>query len=340
LASIGAKAMPLVTEIGGTGSPAPTACLVGSRGFAGGAACDAVCDAACDGACATRGVAAGRPDAVAAAAAAEVRTAATAGVAAAVVAARAAVGAVVAGRAVDPVVEVAAPFADRGGVGFNRSPTIWEGRRGFAAGRGTEFGAGFGTAFGVALGNDAGGLAAARGIADAPADVGVSRSPMLDVAGRADGLIEGRDNGLGDGRAAALDPELAAGLVAGFAGALGTGLGDCAAGLSDTRAGAGRDAGAGRSLSSGGGLDPVTTECPLLQAASSTTEGSPPNRKQCSQILPGLPSVGTVAKHLSGSQASEEQIWRNGAPLPIARCDGTRVRHWCRRIRTNSTARY
>jgi len=139
---------------------------------------------------------------------------------------------------------------------------------------------------------------------------------MLDAAGRADGLTEGRNDGLNDGRAAALDPELAAGLVVGFADALGTGLGDCAAGLSDARAGAGRDAGSGRSLSSRGGLDPVTTECPLLQAASSTTEGSPPNGKQCSQILPGLPSVGTVANHLSGSQASEEQIWRNGAPLP------------------------
>ena len=168
----------------------------------------------------------------------------------------------------------------------------------------------------VALGDDAAGLAAARGVADAPAGVGVSRSPMRDVAGRADGLTEGRNDGLNDGRAAALDPELAAGLVVGFADALGIGLGDCAAGLSDGRAGAGRDAGAGRSLSSRGGLDPVTTECPLLQAASSTTEGSPPNGKQCSQILPGLPSVGTVANHLSGSQASEEQIWRNGAPLP------------------------
>ncbi|MGB6755519.1 MAG: hypothetical protein WBE71_23930, partial [Xanthobacteraceae bacterium] len=62
-----------------------------------------------------------------AAAAAEVRTAATAGAADAVVAPRAAVGAVIAGRAGDPVVGVAAPFADRGGVGFNRSSTVWEG---------------------------------------------------------------------------------------------------------------------------------------------------------------------------------------------------------------------
>ena len=82
--------MPLVTEIGGAGSPAPTGGLIGSRGFAGGAACDA---------CVIRGAAAGR----------------------------AAAGAVVAGRAVGPVAEVAAPFAGRAGVGFNRSPTVWEG---------------------------------------------------------------------------------------------------------------------------------------------------------------------------------------------------------------------
>jgi hypothetical protein len=104
-------------------------------------------------------------------------------------------------------------------------------------------------------------------------------------------LAEGRNDGLGDERVAALDPEFAAGLVAGFVAGLDAGFaaavdigleagfGDCAAGLSDGRADAGRDAGAGRSLPSGGGLDPVTTECPLLQAASSTTEGSPPNEK-------------------------------------------------------------
>ena len=123
--SIGARPMPLVTEIGGTGSPAPTACLIGSRGFAGDdAACGAVCAAACEGACAARGAAAGRADAAAAVAAAEVRTGATAG---AVVAGRAAVGAFVAGRAAGAGVEAATPFAGRAGAGFNRSPTVWEG---------------------------------------------------------------------------------------------------------------------------------------------------------------------------------------------------------------------
>ena len=53
----------------------------------------------------------------------------------------------------------------------------------------------------------------------------------------------------------------------------------CAAGLSAARADAGRDVGAGRSLPSGGGLDPVTTVCPLLQAASSTLEEAPPNAR-------------------------------------------------------------
>jgi hypothetical protein len=104
------------------------------------------------------------------------------------------------------------------------------------------------------------------------------------------------------------------GADAGFAGAVGDGV----AGLSVACAGAGRDDGAGRSLPSGGGLDPVTTGCPLLQAALSTLERARPTEEQCSQILPGLPSAGTVANQLSESQASEEQIWRNGAQMPRA----------------------
>jgi hypothetical protein len=107
------------------------------------------------------------------------------------------------------------------------------------------------------------------------------------------------------------------GAVAGRSG----GVGDCGAGLSVARAGAGRDVGAGRSLPSGGGLDPVTTVCPLLHAAFSTWKRSAQRKKRCSQILPGLPSVETVANQLSESQASEEQIWREGARLPLAHPD-------------------
>jgi hypothetical protein len=86
-------------------------------------------------------------------------------------------------------------------------------------------------------------LAAARGIAAVAAGVGVSRSPTVGITGRGDGL------------------------------------GDCTAGLSAGRADAGRKIGGARSLPSGGGLDPVTTGCPLLQAASSTLEESPAQRK-------------------------------------------------------------
>ena len=180
-------------------------------------------------------------------------------------------------------------------------------------------------------------MAAARGAHPA---AGVSRSPMLGIAAR------------GDASDARPDADLAGG------------AGDCVAGLSVARADAGRDVGAGRSLPSGGGLDPVTTGYPLLQAASSTLERSPPNGKRCSQILPGLPSAGTVANQLSESQASEEQIWRNGARLPrtradsiasaalavfavagkgaaiIARRGGIPAKHWCRQNRTNWTARH
>ena len=52
---------------------------------------------------------------------------------------------------------------------------------------------------------------------------------------------------------------------------------------------------------------------------------SPPNETRCSQILPGLPSAGTVANQLSESQASEEQIWRNGARLPGTHADFNRT---------------
>jgi hypothetical protein len=137
---------------------------------------------------------------------------------------------------------------------------------------------------------------------------------MLGIAARAGGLEEGD----------VVDAPRSAALAA----AGGGGFGACAAGLSVARADGDRVAGAGRSLSSGGGIDPVTTVCPLLQAASSTLEGGPPNAEQCSQILPGLPSAGAVANQLSESQASEEQIWRNGARLPQAhsKFDGSAAR--------------
>jgi hypothetical protein len=127
---------------------------------------------------------------------------------------------------------------------------------------------------------------------------------MLGIAARAGGLGE--------------EEEVVDALRSVALAAVGGGFGGCAAGLSVARTDGDRVAGAGRSLSSGGGFDPVTTVCPLLQAASSTLEGGPPNAEQCSQILPGLPSAGAVANQLSESQASEEQIWRNGARLPQA----------------------
>jgi hypothetical protein len=208
-------------------------------------------------------------------------------------------------------------LAGRAGAAFRRSPTVW---------RGAVFGAAFGVVPGVAFGAAAAGRAAVRGVAPLPAGAGVSRSPMLGIAARAGGLEEEVEA-----------PRSAALAAAG-------GFGGCAAGLSVARADGDRVAGAGRSLSSGGGFDPVTTVCPLLQAASSTLEGGPPNAEQCSQILPGLPSAGAVANQLSESQASEEQIWRNGARLPQARASdrggGTPARHWCRQTRTNSTARH
>jgi hypothetical protein len=335
LASTGAAPIPRATrsEIGGTGSPAPTAVLLGSRGFGGEASGAAAGAAGCGaGWGAGRGDAAVRAGAAAGAAAAVRGAAAVAVVEAAVVEAvvEAAVveavlaedalaeavevavaeAVVVAGRVAGAVVAADAFAADCAGAdaGFKRSPTIgWreaEFDAAFAAGRDAAFPVELEAMPDVELGEGVAGLAAARGVADPAA--GVRRSPMLGTAAR------------------------------GLAG----GVGECADGLSVAGTDAGRDVGAGRSLPSGGGLDPVTTGCPLLQAASSTTETSPPNEGRCSQILSGLPSVGRVANHPSGSQASEEQIWRNGAPLPMPRRDGTRAKHWCRRIRMNSTARY
>jgi hypothetical protein len=147
-----------------------------------------------------------------------------------------------------------------------------------AAERGEAFGVAFDTVPEVGLDDDAVGLAAARGVAVA----GVNRSPMLGIAARGD--VGG--NVCGD----AAD--------AGFAGV----LGDDVAGLSGTRVNAGRDVGAGRSSPLGGGLDSVTTECPLVQAALSTLKRARPTKKRCSQILPGLPSARTVANQLSESQ--------------------------------------
>jgi hypothetical protein len=101
----------------------------------------------------------------------------------------------------------------------------------------------------------------AAGRAVAGAACGVNRSPIVGVAARGDA---GRDS----------VPDVDDGVsVAGAEDA-----DDEVAGLSAARAGAGRDVGAGRSLPSGGGLDPVTTGCPLLQAASSTLEKKPAQR--------------------------------------------------------------
>ena len=98
-------------------------------------------------------------------------------------------------------------------------------------------------------------FAAGRGVAGAAC--GVKRSPIVGIAARGDA---GRDG------------------VPDVDGAAGAGVaGDDAAGLSAARAGAGLG-GAGRSLPSGGGLDPVTTGCPLLQAASLTLEKKPAQR--------------------------------------------------------------
>jgi hypothetical protein len=99
-------------------------------------------------------------------------------------------------------------------------------------------------------------FAAGRGVAGAAC--GVKRSPIVGIAARGDVDRDGVP-----------DVDVAAGAGA---------VGDEAAGLSATRAGAGRDDGAGRSLPSGGGLDPVTTGCPLLQAALSTLEKKPAQR--------------------------------------------------------------
>jgi hypothetical protein len=86
---------------------------------------------------------------------------------------------------------------------------------------------------------------------------GVKRSPIVGIAAGGDA-----------GRDGVPDVDVAAG-----AGAVGNEV----AGLSAARAGAGLG-GAGRSLPSGGGLDPVTTECPLLQAASLTLKKKPAQR--------------------------------------------------------------
>jgi hypothetical protein len=45
-------------------------------------------------------------------------------------------------------------------------------------------------------------------------------------------------------------------------------------------------------------------------------------------------------RDLRASQASAEQVWRNGVGRPIAATGGTPAMHWCRRIRMNSTAQY
>ncbi len=240
--------------------------MICSRARGGIAACGADCDPGGSGA--VRCVTAGR------------------GVGAAVAAARgvAAAGAGAAGRIAavgidgDPgrAVEggvAADPFAGRAaigaGAGFSRSPTLGGWR-----------GAGSGAGFVAVFGDGTAGLAAARGVADA--DVGVSRSPTVGIAGRGDGVA------------------------------------DCAVGLSAARAAAGRKVGAGRSLPSGGGLDSVTAGCPLLQAASSTLGESPAQRKAMFADSARSAQCWGGGKSTSGSQASEEQIWRNGDPLPIA----------------------
>jgi hypothetical protein len=142
---------------------------------------------------------------------------------------------VVAGRAVVPAPVAADAFGGRAVAGFKRSPTI--------GCRGALFDVAPPAVF----------AAAGRGVAGAAC--GVKRSPIVGIAARGDA-----------GRDGMPDADVAVGAGA---------LGDEAAGLSAARAGAGRDVGAGRSLPSGGELDPVTTGCPLLQAASSTLEESP-----------------------------------------------------------------
>jgi hypothetical protein len=100
----------------------------------------------------------------------------------------------------------------------------------------------------------------AAGRVVAGAACGVNRSPIVGVAARGDGVPD-------------VDDVAAGAVAAGDEASV-----DEAAGLSAARADAGRDVGAGRSLPSGGGLDPVTTGCPLLQAASSTLEKKPAQR--------------------------------------------------------------
>jgi hypothetical protein len=148
---------------------------------------------------------------------------------------------IAAGRAAEAVVLAGAAadlLAGCGVAGFKRSPTVDCRDAVLAVALLAAFGAG-------------------RGVAGAAC--GVRRSPIVGIAAR--GGDAGRDG--------VPDVEVAAGVGA---------VGDEAAGLSAARAGAGRDGGAARSLPSGGGLDPVTTGCPLLQAASSTLEKKPAQR--------------------------------------------------------------
>jgi len=224
--------------------------LPGSRGFGAEAGCGAACAATC---AAGRAVAAGR-----AAAAASVGGA-DAGLAGAGLAEMDAVE-------VDPEAAVAAGRA-----------VVEVGAAAVAAGRAVEAGVPVAGAADALVGRGGGGLrrsptvdgrdvvlavallaafGAGRGVAGAAC--GVKRSPMVGIAARGDA---GRDG------VPVVD-------VAAGAGA----AGDETAGLSAARAGAGLG-GAGRSLPSGGGLDPVTTGCPLLQAASSTLEKKPAQRK-------------------------------------------------------------
>jgi len=138
------------------------------------------------------------------------------------------------------------------------------------AARGTLFDPLLDAALTAALG-DGGAALAARGLANAPAGAGVKRSPIVGMAGRGDI----------------------------FAAGFGAALGDGVAGLSVGRTDAEREPGAGRSLPSGGGLDPVTTECPLLQAASSTLEGSPSNGNVMFADSAGSAQYSDVANHPS-----------------------------------------